>query len=571
MHPIKISALFMIMALPAMAQFTYPGCANLAPTDFDMTELFSRTGVGALATNANMVEPVQMDLRYNGTAVDVYFVERRGAVKYYNGAARTVTQIGTIPNWANTAGGSNDNGLMGIAIDPNFTTNRMLYFWYSPVIASATLNRRLRLSRIPVSAGNTLTMGSEQILIDIIGSKTDQWHSGGPMQFDSYGDLWITVGNNSRDVETSPGSQYSTTDSSLSAEWGSSNTASMRGGILRIHPEVNLVNGKYYSIPAGNFGEYWATQFQNQGNAALAAEYRNPALVLPEVYVKGSRSNFSISVHPTRRWLAWAEVNYQSTNDEFNISNRPIFAGFPYFHANNASVPGNTKSIATPMNTSPLNSGVQQLPPAIPGNINNLMNVAISGPIYAYDRNNLSPTKFPPHLNNTLILTSYQANQVHITRIDSNAVTLSGTQRADNSIFNGIFVVRNPISARYGPDGALYILNYSGGTYGAPVNPSVMRVNYIGACTVTPITEGRRSPTGFAIIMGLDGVKVNEPGNHEIGLYDLAGHKLFSQQGGIGAEYSFAGMRKDSRMDKGLYVVRIKTERGLYVRNISLF
>jgi len=571
MHPIKISALFTFMALPAMAQFTYPGCANLAPTDFDMTELFSRTGVGALATNANMVEPVQMDLRYNGTAVDVYFVERRGAVKYYNGAARTVTQIGTIPNWANTAGGSNDNGLMGIAIDPNFTTNRMLYFWYSPVIASATLNRRLRLSRIPVSAGNTLTMGSEQILIDIIGSKTDQWHSGGPMQFDSYGDLWITVGNNSRDVETSPGSQYSTTDSSLSAEWGSSNTASMRGGILRIHPEVNLVNGKYYSIPAGNFGEYWATQFQNQGNAALAAEYRNPALVLPEVYVKGSRSNFSISVHPTRRWLAWAEVNYQSTNDEFNISNRPIFAGFPYFHANNASVPGNTKSIATPMNTSPLNSGVQQLPPAIPGNINNLMNVAISGPIYAYDRNNLSPTKFPPHLNNTLILTSYQANQVHITRIDSNAVTLSGTQRADNSIFNGIFVVRNPISARYGPDGALYILNYSGGTYGAPVNPSVMRVNYIGACTVTPITEGRRSPTGFAIIMGLDGVKVNEPGNHEIGLYDLAGHKLFSQQGGMGAEYSFAGMRKDSRMDKGLYVIRIKTERGLYVRNISLF
>ena len=572
MRLLKISFFSALLAVPAMAQFTYPGCANLTAADFSMQELFNRSGSGgALTTNANLSEPVQMDFRgiYNGatlTAVDVYFVERLGAVKYYNGTTHTVTLLGNIPIW-----GQSDNALMGIAVDPNFTTTRLLYFWYSPPIPgnNGALNRRLRLSRIPVSAGNTLTMASEQILIDILGSKTDTWHSGGPMTFDSYGDLWLTIGNNSLDVESYAGSQYSTTDSTASAEWGPSNTASMRGGILRIHPVANLVNGKYYTIPAGNFAEYWANQFQTQGNAALATQYRNPALVLPELYVKGSRSNFSVSVHPTRRWLAWAEVNYQSSSDEFNIADHPLFGGFPYFHSNNLNVPGNTKSIAAPTNTNPLNSGVNTLPPAIPGTINNLMNVAISGPIYAFDRNNTAFGKFPPHLNNTWMLMGFSANQMYVTKVDSTAVTVSGTVNASTGIFNGVFTLRNPIQAKYGPDGALYILNYSG--FYSTTNPGLMRVEYVGNCTVTPIAKGRSTSVGYAIVMGLDGLKVNEPGKHEIGLYDLGGHKLFSQQGRMGAEYSFAAMRKDSRLDKGVYVVRVKTERGLYIRNLSLF
>jgi hypothetical protein len=52
------------LALPVSAQFTYPGCSDLATGDFQTTELFNKTGANSpLATNAGLVEPVQFDIQ----------------------------------------------------------------------------------------------------------------------------------------------------------------------------------------------------------------------------------------------------------------------------------------------------------------------------------------------------------------------------------------------------------------------------------------------------------------------------------------------------------------------------
>src|SRR6185312_13563892 len=119
-----------------------------------------------------------------------------------------------------------------------------------------------------------------------------------------------------------------------------------------------------------------------------------------EIYVKGERSNFSIAVHPTKRWLAWGTVNYNSSQDEFNITNHPIFSGFPYFMANNDKTCNHDKTVAAPTNNSKFNSGVTILPPAIPGTLNNLENVAIGGPIYSFDPSLDYDYKFPPQFDN---------------------------------------------------------------------------------------------------------------------------------------------------------------------------
>jgi hypothetical protein len=289
-------ACYVLLAIPAFGQFTYPGCDPLASSQFRIQEL---------ARNQGLQEPVQFDIQalWNTAGDSVvqtnfFFVQRLGDVKFYNGATNTTSTVGHIDVW-----GRNDNGLMGIALDPNFNTNRYAYFWYTPPIANSNLNRRMRLARFTINTNNTLNMGSEKVLIEVLGSKTDTWHCGGPMTFDAHGDLWVTVGNNARDVNAcSTNSHLSTTDSTCSNEWGSSNTASIRGGIIRIHPDNSTaarthrgsVYGPGYSIPAGNFGEYWAQQFQNQGNASLAAQYRDPDKVLPELFVKGSRSNYQL-------------------------------------------------------------------------------------------------------------------------------------------------------------------------------------------------------------------------------------------------------------------------------------
>ncbi|HKP94746.1 MAG TPA: PQQ-dependent sugar dehydrogenase [Fibrobacteria bacterium] len=572
MHHWKTLLLGALAIGPAMAQLTYNGCAALQSGDFQMTELFSRKGGTDVVMDGTLSEPTHMDVRTtlkgDGTFdhADIVFVERLGNVKFYDGAAKRVSVMGKINVW-----GKSDNGLMGVAFDPGYARNRWLYLWYSPkeLIGSQTNgNRQLRLTRITVKSDNTLDMASEKILINILGSKTDTWHSGGPMTFDSYGDLWVAVGNNSTDldpVKCSAGENVlSQTDSTASAEWGPSNTASLRGGFFRIHPDSS---DRGYSIPRGNFGEYWADQFEKQGKADLAAQYRNPRKVLPEVYVKGERSNFSIAVHPTKRWLAWGTVNYSNVNDEFNITDHPVFTGFPYFHGNNLPTCDHHKDVNAPENTSKFNSGVTDLPPAVPGTLNNLVNVAIGGPIYSFDRSLNSKDKFPPHFDNKWLVAGFNGGMWAVT-LDTNTLKSVNTQKMDNGLFGG-FRLRNHVMSMYGKDGALYVLNYDG-YYDQTVNPGAMRVAYKGACTVPLQAAGPKPQPYRKIWLSQTALTVGEAGPHEFGLYDVSGHRVFRARSGGGAEYPFSRLGGGAGLKRGVYTIRVETLQGSFVRRISL-
>lgn len=112
---------------------------------------------------------------------------------------------------------------MGVAVDPRFESTRHLYFWYSPPVANTAERRILRLSRIKVTAAKKLDMASEKVLIEFRGAATDRYHSGGPMQFDKHGDLWVQVGNQNNDIN--PGGDQFSKNSLTSDEWGPSNTA----------------------------------------------------------------------------------------------------------------------------------------------------------------------------------------------------------------------------------------------------------------------------------------------------------------------------------------------------------
>ncbi len=619
MKQLKLACLCTLIWIPVHAQFTYSGCPGLQQSDFQATELFNKTGANSpLATNSGLVEPVQFDVQgVMNTAGDsvlytnIYFVERKGKVKFYDGLAKRVDSIGFIPNWGfQSSNNSNDNGLMGIVLDPNFNTNKWIYFWYTPTIPGAaannsTTNRRLRLSRITVTSQNKLDMASEKILIDVLGSKTDQYHCGGPMTFDRNGDLWVTIGNNSNDLNGS-GSQYAgqtsnsptAADSNNSGEWGSANTASIRGGVIRIHPDNAATtvrtdrSGTYgpgYTVPAGNFGEYWAGQF-DQSNPTLAAQYRDPSKVLPEVYIKGTRSNYSIAIHPTKGWLAWGDVQYNAVDDEYNLVTHPAFTGMPYFMANNQPTPAGSvvlptgHSAATPINNSLLNSGVKNLPPATPALIwygttttqttmNN--NVAISGPIYSYDRNLKSSVKFPPHLNNSWVLMtvygSPSSGQMYLAMLDSINPVLQGIPQQQGTTGVVRFNVRNPLQAKYGPDGALYILNYgSTGAYGSGNNPGVNKISYVGACSLPPVSVAHAKPITLNVSMLTDGLIIREASLHEFSLFKLNGGQIFSLQGQGETHYSYSKLSEQFGFKKGVYLVRVKSTAGSFTRKVSL-
>jgi cytochrome c len=482
-----------------------------------------------------------------------------------------------------------DNGLMGVAFDPHFDTNKWIYVWYSPkqtyqrdnVTPGGPLsNRQLRLARLTVKPDNTVDTASQKILIKILGNTTDKWHSGGPMQFDAYGDLWIAIGNNSQDLTVSAcdsgRSVLSQTDSSASAEWSSSDTHSMRGGFIRIHPDDSAPKG--YTIPSGNFGQYWADKFEQQGRAAsLVAQYRDTSKVLPEVYVKGERSNFSCAVHPTKRWLAWGTVNYNTVQDEFNITDHPIFSGFPYFMAKNDPTCNHGKNPDSATNTSALNGGVKVLPPAVPGTLNNLVNVAIGGPIYSFDPSVDYAGKFPPHFDNKWIVTGFYGGVWGITVDDTKQPfqSLGGTppkMDATGGLFSNIKgSFRNASCMKYGKDGALYILNYDGNRYTTDTfNPGVVRVIYKGSCNPVSLARKMEAPYQSIWIDPL-GITIKEAGPHVVALYDLNGHRVWNDQDMGPKVYRLSLIRAQASLRPGLYMARVNTPAGEVSRRISVF
>ena len=559
-----------------------PSCKQpLKSSDFKVTELFNATdttGVAALGRDSTLDEPVNMSLdaiyKQDGTVdyMNVYFVERGGKIKFYNGLTHSVTVIGKMKTF-NKA----DNSLTGIALHPNFKENKRVFFWFAPKRTKLDTNYYMRLSYFLVDSQNQIDFGSEKILINYEVNRVKYKHSGGPMTFDSKGDLWINFGNNSEDHNKGfQFSHLSQTDSIFSDEWGSSNTSSMRGSILRIHPDDSE---KGYSIPQGNFGEYWANQFaidSDPTNDSWVADYRDTAKVLPEIYTKGHRSNFSIAVHPTKHWMTWGDVGF-GPYDEFNLVAHPVFAGYPYFIGKDKRVDGQLEilgklqDINYPKNNSPLKGkGVVNLPPSWQDALfgKKYSTVAMTGPFYAYN-NKPESKKFPPHFNNTWMTFNWNnKGNIWIHSIDEATVKIDKSQRIDTTLFSDLSL-RAPIQGVYGEDGAFYLLNYGGGAYNNRNNPGVVRVEYVGTCqpVVSTLSKQKRN---LLIDVNSTGISIQEEGRHTVSLSNVAGQEVWSAVNSQPKSYQFSKVLPAS-LQKGVYITKIVTLSGVEARKVFVY
>ncbi len=99
-------------------------------------------------------------------------------------------------------GEEGEGGLLGLAVDPDFSDNRRFYVYYTATDGNENVNRlaRYRLGDAPTTA--TL----EQVLIDQIPAGT--FHNGGRIKFGPDGALYVATGD-ARDPELSqdPGSR----------------------------------------------------------------------------------------------------------------------------------------------------------------------------------------------------------------------------------------------------------------------------------------------------------------------------------------------------------------------------
>ncbi|RDV16972.1 PKD domain-containing protein [Pontibacter diazotrophicus] len=388
-------------------------------------------------------------------------------------------------------------GLIGVTLDPNFAENNFIYLYYSPPKAEEPY--LFNLSRFKVSADNTLDLASEKVLLQVPVQENSGSHHGGSLAWDKDGNLYLSTGDSTTPfpsegyapIDERPGKEYY----SMDAQRAAANTNDLKGKILRIHPEPDGT----YTIPEGNLFP------------------KGTEKTLPEIYVMGTRNPYRIAVNPKTSVLYWGEIGPDAGKDsiqgprgydEFNQAKQPGNYGWPYFVGNNyayaewdfaTKTAGPLYDPEAPVNNSPNNTGLTNLPPATPAMIwypyaasKEFPELgvggrsAMAGAFYTFDPNSTSPSKFPEYYDGSLFLMEWMRNWVMAARFDENENYL---RSEPFMTANGDF--RRPIDMAFGKDGVMYMLEY-GSVYGADNDDArLVKIEY---------NRGNRAPIAKATL-----------------------------------------------------------------------
>jgi hypothetical protein len=565
-------------------------------TGFTVTPVVSKALYGTVSPYRIM--KMAFFLQPGATNTDIYMVEKgiageNARVLWYNGATPGLSVIGTLTNVNYGGGGVEEQGLVGIALNQKtFATDNFLYLYYtigSGNIGSTSVG--FKISRVTVNpTTKVIDFSSEKTLIHIPAATTGRWHTGGGMAFDNAGNLYISVSDNE------------------SLAMGPGNTADLRGSILRIHPDA--ADPKGYTIPADNFGAYWASQFTTQGKTGLAAKYSDQTKVKPEIYIKGTRNVYSFSVDKTRPGMVeYSQCGPDAQRGETHaLTTKPTFGGWPFWvYLNGSAVRQTAKasaydeagepsgtdwatfnpagmSTSTPVNNWSGNKGVDTLPPYHAPFYSHSSSCAAGGPIIRYDGSISNPGQMPPHLDNTVMFGDYSVssgtNSIWAMKLDPATGAVSGSATyvftmARSSRPN----LLNSVDFQQGPDGALYLVDFGAPCCSASppeANGGISRISYTGNCkdpaltvSATPKVMHHGAVNWFQVnsgrlVLNDDPNSLIQKGSHSIKIMDVNGKVLYTFAGRGIASYAMPELAAGQ-----LYVLRAETPVGIAQRTFS--
>ncbi|MEJ0061291.1 MAG: PQQ-dependent sugar dehydrogenase [Terricaulis sp.] len=423
-------------------------------------------------------EPVDLDVLADGS---VLFVEKAGKIYHWTEAGGAA-EIGVLTNVfasARTDEG-NEFGLVAITADPAFAENGFIYVMYDTKPADRPVQR---IARFHLD-GARLDMSSETVVLEYP-VEDNCCHTGGGMEFGRDGLLYVSTGDN-----TNPWSDdgYGPMDARPGRERydalrSAGNTNDLRGKILRLR--VTPAGG--YEIPEGNL-------------FAQAAQGR------PEIYVMGARNPYTLSIDPETNAVYFGDVGPDANDDsaergsrgydEINRITGPANTGWPLFigdnqpyHAHDYATNTNGPAFdpAHPVNASPRNTGARELPPAQPALI-----------FYPYAQSDRFPMlgeggrnalvagvyRRTPQVEESRALPRYYDGKLFIgdfMRHWMMAVTLDDAGAVANiEPFAPGVELAAPLDMEFGPDGALYVIEYGSEWFKANPDSALSRIEYTG-------------------------------------------------------------------------------------------
>ena len=439
-----------------------------------------------LTPEGSLDEPMMFQVLADGTA---FIIERKGGLKKFDPLTKSVTLIATIPVYT-----SNEQGLIGLAVDPDFEKNHWIYLQYAPEDKSV-----FRLERYEL-VNDKLVAPSARTLLEIPVDRENTNHTGGGTAWDKEGNLYLTVGNNTGNgllaqTDERPGRQ------NFDDQRAASNTNDLRGKILRIHPEPDGT----YTIPKGNL--------YPPGTAKTR----------PEIYTMGHRNVWRVSVDSKTGWVYWGEIGPDQDRDtetgpkgydEQNQAKAPGFFGWPYFIADNIAIPkydyehgrvGEKLDPSKPLNTSPNNTGLRELPPAQPALIyypysaspefplvGSSSRCAIGGPVY-HRSDFMDPERaFPAYYEGKWLIADYSRFWIMAVTLDE-----EGNYKAMERFAPDYHPVQ-PLDTKFGPEGDFYVLEYGSNPSRSSVESKLVRIEF-NAGNRKPLVVATSSEKGGAL------------------------------------------------------------------------
>jgi len=423
-------------------------------------------------------EPMELEILPDDR---ILFIERRGAVKLYEPELEETRTLTTIDVFSEL-----EDGLIGLALDPNFENNKWIYLYHSP----PGDDPHNQLSRFELHPDDDNPLQNEVKVLRVDNQRESCCHAGGSIEFDAAGNLYLSTGDNTSPFESdgfSP-SDFTEGRSAFDAQKSSANTNDLRGKILRITPQDDGT----YTIPEGNLFPYGKDGRQ-------------------EIYVMGCRNPYRISIDQRTNYLYWGDVGPDANkdslkygprgHDEVNQAKQAGFFGWPLFVGDNKpykkrnfanNTTGEYYDPDRPVNESPNNTGSKVLPPAQPAmlyypyskspefpSLGSGGRNAMAGPVFYVDDYVESDYRYPAYYDGKFFAYEWMRGWIKAISFDENGDMVSMEPFLPSMDWS------NLIDVVISDEGDMYTLEYGKGWFQKNSDARLSRIKF---------NKGNRAP-----------------------------------------------------------------------------
>ncbi|WP_304238406.1 PQQ-dependent sugar dehydrogenase [Jiulongibacter sediminis] len=452
---------------------------NVKPEDNRFTEVTLAQGLD---------EPMEMTFLPGSK---ILIAERKGGLKLVNEETRETLDAGFISvntKYTNKEGNTREaeEGLMGVIADPNFEENNWIYLYYADPDTPKHVLARYEFK------DDYLVEDSRVVVLEVKTQREECCHTGGGMTWDTEGNLFLTVGNNTVNPRSGASNMNEAEGhKNEDDQRAPGNSNDLRGKILRITPQAD----GSYTIPEGNLFPEGTEKTR------------------PEIYTMGHRNPWRVSYDTKTGYIYWGEVGPDANvdsiwgpkgYDEFNQAKKAGFFGWPYVIGNNFpynrynSEDGTYGEPFDPMNlknNSVNNTGIVDLPEPVPAMLyypygpseefpllGTSGRSATGGPVYRKADFKNAARPWPSYYEGKWLITDFMRGWIMAVTMDENGDYESIEQVLPNNFYSGA------IDMDFGPSGDMYVLEYGTAWFRGNPNSRLVKIEY-NAGNRKPIVE----------------------------------------------------------------------------------